>query len=376
MTVRFDIYTRLQAALAIFLLGLLSGCSGATQPFSKSTTPSGRTPPAITVTALDGLPVKKASLLFSALVEEARKRDIPVVRGKFQGGFSLAGSFQAMAQPGGPVQVGFSWLLTDGRQKLIHRIGGTQTGRPGSAGPWSGVGADLLRIIADQTAESLSSRLAQLGYATRAAGLPPPGQLEWAGPGADNEIDYETVYGPGAVGPRPVMDLPAPQEKADNQAGTEPLPGPEKKVAAKTAGKADKADRRKGKSAGKSSKRAKKKISAVAMLAVTGSPGSGNRDLRNAMRTVMKDAGWPVLDAARDDALSVTCKVKLGRAQAGFQKVVLVWTVRLPGGKVLGTVRQANKVRAGSLDKGWGKTAIYASRAAARGIFSLVSKLR
>jgi hypothetical protein len=50
--------------------------------------------------------------------------------------------------------------------------------------------------------------------------------------------------------------------------------------------------------------------------------------------------------------------------------------VQLPTGKVLGTVRQANDVPAGSLNEGWGQTAGFAAEAAAEGIFSLVNQVR
>ena len=45
-------------------------------------------------------------------------------------------------------------------------------------------------------------------------------------------------------------------------------------------------------------------------------------------------------------------------------------------GKVLGEIKQANRVEAGSLDKGWGEAAEFAAKGAAHGIFELVEKAR
>ena len=60
----------------------------------------------------------------------------------------------------------------------------------------------MLQRVAAYTAESLSSRLSQLGYATQVGGLPPPlDSFAQAQPGAEKDIDYETLQGPGRVDP-------------------------------------------------------------------------------------------------------------------------------------------------------------------------------
>jgi len=74
--------------------------------------------------------------------------------------------------------------------------------------------------------------------------------------------------------------------------------------------------------------------------------------------------------------LAISGRVALAKPKSGIQQVKLAWAVKLPTGEVLGTVRQANDVPAGSLNKGWGKTARYAAEAAAEGIFNLVEQAR
>jgi hypothetical protein len=68
--------------------------------------------------------------------------------------------------------------------------------------------------------------------------------------------------------------------------------------------------------------------------------------------------------------------VALGPASGGAQRVRVDWTVKMPDGKAIGTIKQANDVPSGSLDKGWGDTAYYATQAAAEGIFQVVNTMR
>ncbi len=113
-------------------------------------------------------------------------------------------------------------------------------------------------------------------------------------------------------------------------------------------------------------------IRAVAVPQVKGAPGAGNRELTAAMRQVLQNAGWPVRNKPGNDTLTVRGKVKLGQKQKGTQPVVLAWVVTDPAGSVLGTVKQANKVPAGSVDQGFGPNAKFVAQAAAPGIFNLV----
>ena len=364
---RSDILQFFRAGLMLVLAGLLAACAGQVQPFSKGNAPSGKTPPAITVTEMNGIPADKATILFDNLAAAAGKRDIAIVRGAFQGGYFMVGGFEALPA-GASTQITYRWTVYNGQRQVIHTIANTDTGRIGGADPWSGVDPDLLRRIADFTAESLATRLQKLGYATRLSGLIPPVSMARAGPNAGKDIDYETVYGPGAIAPPVVASLQQPTTMATSpqpQTRLAAVPPVKKQMVAKpepikTA----------------STKKAKKKISAVAMTHVSGSPGKGNRELLMAMRKVMRSAGWPVLTRPRDDALTVVGKVKLGAPQGTKQKVAVAWTVSTPDGKVLGTVRQANNVPVGSLNTGWGKSAIYVSQAAAQGIFKLVESVQ
>lgn len=177
-------------------------------------------------------------------------------------------------------------------------------------------------------------------------GMPPPlDHLAEAGPGAEQEIDYETLHGPDkaaatppamAVDARPALEIePESQSASTGQA-----------------------------------------IQGVAITGVNGAGETGNRELAMALKRVLSDGGWPVQERPREDVLAIEGDVTLGQPVGTAQKVALRWTVKAPDGQILGAVEQANNVPAGSLDNGWGDAADHAALAAAQGIFELVDKLR
>ncbi len=185
---------------------------------------------------------------------------------------------------------------------------------------------------------------------------PPWEALVQAGPGADKELDLETLNGPGgqfggaASAPPPAAAPPEQLAVAgQKQAEAEPDAGKKKTGVV---------------------------IKAVAVPAVQGAMGSGNADLTAAMRQVLRDAGWPVVNAPAPDALTIRGQVKIGAAKGPTQNVKLQWIVTTPDGKRLGDIAQANDIEAGSLDKGWGENARFASEAAATGIFKLIEGYR
>jgi len=244
---------------------------------------------------------------------------------------------------------------------VLHTISAEEIA-PGTpeGDPWLQVTPAVLQRVAAYTAESLSSRLSQLGYATQVGGLPPP--LETyarAGPDADKDIDYETLNGP--LKPRPTALAEASPAARSNGSALAAAAADEQPAAPKP---------------DKPNAIRRKQITAVVVLPVSGAPGSGNADLTKAMRKTLKDAGWPVLVKPRDDALTISGRVKLGSARGKSQNVALAWTVKTPDGKTLGTVKQANDVPQGSLEGGWGDNALFAAQAAAGGIYDLVKKYR
>ena len=183
---------------------------------------------------------------------------------------------------------------------------------------------------------------------------PPWEALVKAGPGADKELDLETLNGPGglfagAAPPPPVSPPPEQTAVADPVPNTPEPKQPEKPGIV---------------------------IKAVAVPMVQGAAGSGNADLTEAMRQVLREAGWTVVESPAPDALTIRGKVKTATAQGATQNVKLDWVVTSPDGKRLGDISQSNDVETGSLDKGWGENARFATEAAAEGIFKLIQGFR
>jgi hypothetical protein len=117
-------------------------------------------------------------------------------------------------------------------------------------------------------------------------------------------------------------------------------------------------------------------IRSIALLSVTGSPGGGNEELREALRATLVEAGWPVVARPERGALTIRGKITVAPPKGETQRVTLAWAVSTAGGQALGTVRQANDVAAGALAAGWGPMAAPVARAAAEGVFDLVDGLR
>ena len=157
---------------------------------------------------------------------------------------------------------------------------------------------------------------------------PPWTALVKAGPGAEKDLDMETLNGT----PDPSSDQPLPP--------VPPKPGATV-------------------------------VNAVAVLPIANAP-----ELARAMRKVLSDAGWPVIERATKSSLTIQGKSTVDAPVGNKQMVHLVWVVSAPDGKLLGNVAQNNAVPAGSLSAGWGANAEPAAQAAGEGISKLIQNYR
>jgi hypothetical protein len=184
---------------------------------------------------------------------------------------------------------------------------------------------------------------------------PPWEALVEAGPGAENEIDFETLNGPQPSAD-PVVPTPPPTVEQAEMATPAPAPAPAAKPAPPKPGEVA--------------------IRSVAVPPVKGQKAGAHAELTEAMRAALKKAGWPVVTAPRDDAITVQGHVQLSAPAGDSQDVAIRWDVTSPDGKRLGDLQQKNAIPAGSLDGGWGENATFAADAAAEGIFKLIQKFR
>jgi len=388
----------LAAVLSLALVLLLSACSAGSiltdSTPAGSGSPKGKTVPPVAYQQISGIPPDKLSLFKQSLASAGGQHDIGFVEGQFQSGvFSLGGSIRALPGNAG-VRVVYEWQFRDADGVLIDTLTGEDNaGVYSGPDPWGAVTPDVLERVARRTADMMAQKLAGMGYAARLSSLTaPPAQLfARAGPDAGRQIDFETLHGPGlaeigtaqlanadqvveheeiepwvaAVSPIPGEQLmpkvlvsddglaAAPPDTDDTgmpaMAAAEPPAAAPKPVKEATAVPA-------------TAKPGQAAFRAVAVVPVKGSPGPGDGELTSAMRKILSEAGWPVVSKPQPDALT--------------QAVALRWVVKSPTGKVLGDVKQANDVPAGSLDQGWGGAAGAVAEAAASGIFDVVKRYR
>jgi hypothetical protein len=201
--------------LMVLCLALLGGCAGGgSKPFAKgegTPGPGGKPVPPIALLGVSGIPAAQLSQFKDALAIAAGKRDMAIIDSKLDNTtLTLTGHF-TIAPEATAVRLGYNWTLTDPTGAVLHTISADETAPGAPAGdPWLQITPTVLERVAAYTAESLSSRLSQLGYATEVGGIPPP--LETyakAGPDADKDIDYETLFGPGK-GPASVAEAQVP----------------------------------------------------------------------------------------------------------------------------------------------------------------------
>ncbi len=379
-----DPTVRMFRILFVLLAGLLpAACGSLEQPFAKSDNPAlaqNRPPaPAITLSLSDEVPAARALKLREVLADSLRRRGL---RLGHVGGWLLTGRFEPYRDGAGRRRLAYVFRLSRPDGTSVEEVSGSEPLKEGSPDPWAGIDHVAMTRIAETVAEGLSARLAALGYGTQGAGLPPPPDtLVEAGPDADRELDPDLLAGlpvPGAPAV-PVVPGTAPPAAAAVPSATDAAIG-RKETAAATEAKdaartpAAKSERKKrGKADGR---KAEVRISTVAVTGVTGAPGRGNRELAEALRKVLRKAGWPVYRKPRRDSMSIAGKVEMGPKRRGGQRVRIAWTVKSPSGRVLGVIRQENTVEPGSLDAGFGPAAGVVAEAAADGIFQLVRKLR
>ena len=113
----------------------------------------------------------------------------------------------------------------------------------------------------------------------------------------------------------------------------------------------------------------------VALRAVTGAPGDGNRSLTRAMGAALGHANLVLAATPADkEDFIVTGTVEVSAADGKNQQVKVTWVLLRPDGSEVGRVKQENAVPAGSLDGAWGVTAYAVTDAAAPGVRRLIEE--
>lgn len=347
------------------ILAMQSACSDM-QPFEKRLSLSQKPATSVALSSIEGMPASKSAVFQEALSASARRRGYVLTDNEIgTSSLKLDGGFLTRPAAGG-VRLFYHWALRDRGGRVVGTIAGDEfVPVVGAGDTWASIKSERLQNIAAYTAENMSSQLAQLGYGTQSGGLPPPIEsFIQAQPGAERDLDYETLQGPGRTETTALM--------ADHLIPAADVP----EVAEGKARVLGSTETSKFAQDHQSNPIKTYKIEAVAVIPVSGSQPERNAELTEAMRRTLKLAGWTVLTAPRDDALTIRGTVKLGEVVGDNQNVSLAWTVIAPNRKILGTITQSNNIKAGSIESGWGETAIVVVEAAATGIFDLVKSLK
>lgn len=104
---------------------------------------------------------------------------------------------------------------------------------------------------------------------------------------------------------------------------------------------------------------------------IAGAPGDGNTALNAAMVRALKAEGETVVPSATA-AYRVDARVEVTRPRRGNQEIRIEWRLYDRQGRVIGSVAQENRIKAGALEPSWGQNADNAAGAAAKGIIQLL----
>lgn len=394
------------AAMLAVLMMLLTGCSAASLLSDAGPPGSAKAKilPQVAVQQITGMPPDRLAAFNTALVAAGASHEIAILTGESAYGLkSLGGGMRALPSSAG-VRVVYELQFRDPDGALIGAINGEDNaGVFAGADPWQAVTPSVLDRVARRTADELARKLSDMGYGARVSSLiaPPPDFFAKAGEGAERQIDFETVHGPGlaALGtfglegadkvvehedipPTVASVAPLPGEGmlpvvAVSDEGLAPAPpGEDESQAPQRAAAAEAGMAKDGTAVPVRAEPGKQAIRAVAVVPVKGSPGGGDAELTSVVRKVLSEAGWPVVSKPQRDALTVEGRVKLVKKDAETETVSIRWLVKTPDGKVLGDVKQSNDVPKGALDGGWGPAVRAVAEAAATGIFDVVKTYR
>jgi hypothetical protein len=117
----------------------------------------------------------------------------------------------------------------------------------------------------------------------------------------------------------------------------------------------------------------------ITVFDIDGAPGDGRISLRRSLAFELRKLGFRVAESIIRGSTPIVLlgAVKIMAAdKKDTQRVEITWTVLAPEGRILGTIKQANNVKAGSLDSSWGVTAALAARAATPGIAAIIRRAK
>lgn len=111
----------------------------------------------------------------------------------------------------------------------------------------------------------------------------------------------------------------------------------------------------------------------ISIGAITGAPGSGDRDLAAALAASLPLHGLAVTTDATGET-TVQGQISVTPAGEGVERIVLTWRVLGADGSELGQLSQDNQISAGSLDGAWGEIAYLIADGVASGVAEILDR--
>ena len=113
----------------------------------------------------------------------------------------------------------------------------------------------------------------------------------------------------------------------------------------------------------------------LAIAGIDGAFRDDNQTLLLAFRTVLEEAGVPIVDDPANATAILRGTIEVSGAEADRQQIVIVWTLSEAGGRTVGTLRQDNTVKQGELTGRWDELVYDIAFAAADAIVEILKQI-
>jgi hypothetical protein len=112
----------------------------------------------------------------------------------------------------------------------------------------------------------------------------------------------------------------------------------------------------------------------VLVVAVTGAPSDGNRQLTSGMRRALGSSKIVLVDAAEGDSFTVVGTVDLKQVDDRTGRLTVKWLVKDPAGRNVGDIEQSNPVPMAAARGSWAGFGDIVAAAASEGVLELLEK--
>ena len=162
----FDLRKGRAIALVLIAGLVLSACTSRVMPpLTFGRAPTERPGPNVHVemafAPVTGAPSEPVGHLYTAIRQEAGKRNITIVRpGDPSADYTVQGYLSAVGGTSGTVLV-FVWDISDRNGTRVHRVSGQESSTNGAPDPWAAIDDNILNLVAVRTVDSIAAWLSR-----------------------------------------------------------------------------------------------------------------------------------------------------------------------------------------------------------------------